>query len=72
MIDSENAPISPVKRAGTVQPSLFLDSIVYEVLHGLWWDRICEVQRSNESPGGTFKRQRGLRQQMEGPRSDKF
>ena len=32
---------------------------------GLGWDRICEAQRSNESPSGAFKRQRGLRQQME-------
>ena len=28
--------------------------------------------RSNESPSGAFKRQNGLRQQMEGPRPDKF
>jgi hypothetical protein len=28
---------------------------------GLGWDRVCEAQRSNESPGGAFKRQRGLR-----------
>ena len=33
---------------------------------GLGWDRVCEAQRSNESPSGAFKRQRGLRQQMEG------
>ena len=39
---------------------------------GLGWNRVCEAQRSNESPGGAFKRQRGLRQQMEGPRPDKF
>ena len=32
---------------------------------GLGWDRVCEAQRSNESPSGAFKRQRGLRQQME-------
>ena len=38
---------------------------------GLGWDRVCEAQRSNESPSGAFKRQRGLRQQMEGPRPDK-
>ena len=34
--------------------------------------RVCGAQRSNESPSGTFKRQNGLRQQMEGPRPDKF
>ena len=28
--------------------------------------------RSNESPSGAFKRQNGLRQQMEGPSPDKF
>ena len=28
---------------------------------GLGWDRVCEAQRSNESPSGAFKRQRGLR-----------
>ena len=39
---------------------------------GLGWDRVCEAQRSNESPSGAFKRQNGLRQQMEGPRPDKF
>ena len=38
---------------------------------GLGWDRVCEAQRSNESPGGAFKRQRGLRQQMEGRCPDK-
>ena len=37
----------------------------------LGWDRVCEAQRSNESPSGTFKRQRGLRQQMEGRGPDK-
>ena len=30
------------------------------------------AQRSNESPSGAFKRQNGLRQQMEGLRPDKF
>ena len=30
--------------------------------------RVCGAQRSNESPSGAFKRQNGLRQQMEGPR----
>ena len=30
------------------------------------------AQRSNESPSGAFKRQNGLRQQMEGSRPDKF
>ena len=38
---------------------------------GLGWDRVCEAQRSNESPSGAFKRQRGLRQQMEGRGPDK-
>ena len=32
---------------------------------GLGWDRVCEAQRSNKSPSGAFKWQRGLRQQME-------
>ena len=34
--------------------------------------RVRGAQRSNESPSGAFKRQNGLRQQMEGPRPDKF
>ena len=38
---------------------------------GLGWDRVCEAQRSNESPSGAFKRQCGLRQQMEGRCPDK-
>ena len=38
---------------------------------GLGWDRVCEAQRSNKSPSGAFKRQRGLRQQMEGRCPDK-
>ena len=38
---------------------------------GLGWDRVCVAQRSNESPSGAFKRQRGLRQQMEGRCPDK-
>ena len=29
---------------------------------GLGWDRVCEAQRSNESPSGAFKWQSGLRQ----------
>ena len=29
---------------------------------GLGLDRVCEAQRSNESPSGAFKRQRGLAQ----------
>ena len=29
---------------------------------GLGWDSVCEAQRSNESPSGAFKRQRGLAQ----------
>ena len=42
-----------------------------EYEQGLGWDRVCEAQRSNESPSGAFKRQRGLRQQMEGRCPDK-
>ena len=38
---------------------------------GLGLDRVCVAQRSNESPSGAFKRQRGLRQQMEGLCPDK-
>ena len=38
---------------------------------GLGRDRVCVAQRSNESPSGAFKRQRGLRQQMEGRCPDK-
>ena len=38
---------------------------------GLGQDRVCDAQRSNESPSGAFKRQRGLRQQMEGRCPDK-
>ena len=38
---------------------------------GLGLDRVCAAQRSNESPSGAFKRQRGLRQQMEGRCPDK-
>jgi hypothetical protein len=34
--------------------------------------KLAFAQRSNESPSGAFKRQRGLRQQMEGPCPDKF
>ena len=34
--------------------------------------RVCAAERSNESPSGAFKRQNGLRQQMEGLRPDKF
>ena len=34
--------------------------------------RVCATERSNESPSGAFKRQNGLRQQMEGLRPDKF
>ena len=39
---------------------------------GLGWDRVCEAQRSNESPSGAFKRQSGLRKQMEGLCPDKL
>ena len=35
------------------------------------WGGTAFAKRSNESPSGAFKRQRGLRQQMEGPRPDK-
>ena len=34
--------------------------------------RVCGAELSNESPSGAFKRQNGLRQQMEGLRPDKF
>ncbi len=51
-------------------PLLFaLQGANYE--QGLGLDRVCEAQRSNESPSGAFKRQRGLRQQMEGRCPDK-
>ena len=40
-------------------------------LHLVEQVRVCEAQRSNESPCGAFKRQRGLRQQMEGRCPDK-
>ena len=33
--------------------------------------KLALAQRSNESPSGAFKRQRGLRQQMEGRCPDK-
>ena len=49
----------------------FFRTVRCEYEQGLGWDRVCEAQRSNESPSGAFKRQRGLRQQMEGPRPDK-
>ena len=35
------------------------------------WGGTAFEQRSNESPSGAFKRQRGLRQQMEGRCPDK-
>ena len=35
------------------------------------WGGTAFAQRSNESPSGAFKRQRGLRQQMEGLCPDK-
>ena len=35
------------------------------------WGGTAFAQRSNESPSGAFKRQRGLRQQMEGRCPDK-
>ena len=34
--------------------------------------RVCEAERSNESPSGAFKRQNGLAQQDGGARPDKF
>ena len=45
----------------TIPPVWFSWKHRCEYEQGLGWDRICEVQRSNESPGGTFKRQNGLR-----------
>ena len=42
---------------------------------GLGWDRVCEAQRSNESPSGAFKQWDGLAQQdskMEGLCPEKF
>ena len=35
------------------------------------WGGTAFAKRSNESPSGAFKRQRGLRQQMEGRCPDK-
>ena len=61
---------SSVKLCKHDTPLLFAPSGAnYE--QGLGWDRVCEAQRSNESPSGAFKRQRGLRQQMEGRCPDK-
>ena len=51
--------------------TLFFRTVRCEYEQGLGWDRVCEAQRSNESPCGAFKRQRGLRQQMEGRCPDK-
>ena len=51
--------------------TLFFRTARCEYEQGLGWDRVCEAQRSNESPSGAFKRQRGLRQQMEGRCPDK-
>ena len=51
--------------------TLFFRTVRCEYEQGLGWDRVCEAQRSNESPSGAFKRQRGLRQQMEGRCPDK-
>ena len=57
-----------VKRAGTVQPSLFLPKFSLFFLQAAESDvfskvRVCAAQRSNESPSGAFKRQNGLAQQ---------
>ena len=57
-----------VKRAGTVQPLSFCQSFLRVFLHpaesGVFSKvRVCEAQRSNESPSGAFKRQNGLAQQ---------
>ena len=75
---SEPLILGSVKRAGTVQPSLFLlkfpsffSCILPKVarlrskMEGSHprQVRVCEAQRSNESPSGAFKRQNGLAQQ---------
>ena len=49
-------------------PYFFLHSAESDVFSKV---RVCEAKRSNESPSGAFKRQRGLRQQMEGRCPDK-
>ena len=52
---------SSVKLCKHDTPLLFAPSGAnYE--QGLGWDRVCEAQRSNESPSGAFKRQSGLAQ----------
>ena len=63
-------------RAQLEADGYFLD-LPYFFLHPAESDvfskvRVCEAKRSNESPSGAFKRQRGLRQQMEGLCPDKF
>ena len=40
----------------------FFRTVRCEYEQGLGWDRVCEAQRSNESPSGAFKRQSGLAQ----------
>ena len=61
---------SSVKLCKHDTPLLFAPSGANDE-QGLGWDRVCEAQRSNESPSGAFKRQSGLRQQMEGRCPDK-
>ena len=61
---------SSVKLCKHDTPLLFAPSGANDE-QGLGLDRVCEAQRSNESPSGAFKRQRGLRQQMEGRCPDK-
>ena len=56
---------APVKRAGTVQPSLFLLKFPLFLLASCRNQRVFKSSRlrSNESPSGAFKRQNGLAQQ---------
>ena len=61
---------SSVKLCKHDTPFLFVPSGANHE-QGLGWDRVCEAQRSNESPSGAFKRQRGLRQQDGGHCPDK-
>ena len=61
---------SSVKLCKHDTPLLFAPSGANDE-QGLGQDRVCAAQRSNGSPSGAFKRQRGLRQQMEGRCPDK-
>ena len=56
---------APVKRAGTVQPSLFLPKFSLFFLASCRNQRVFKSSRlrSNESPSGAFKRPNGLAQQ---------